>query len=95
MKNTKVTVTVKFEMEYDGKVTEDDIDINDIISDADTIKPAVDEAISNNPDPVADYLNGKDTAIRFLIGQVMRITRGKANPRLATQLLEEKLRSMR
>ena len=38
MKNTKVTVTVKFEMEYDGKVTEDDIDINDIISDADTIK---------------------------------------------------------
>ena len=38
MKNTKVTVTVKFEMEYDGKVTEDDIDINDIIRDTDTIK---------------------------------------------------------
>jgi len=38
MKNTKVTVTVKFEMEYDGKVTEDDIDINDIIRDADAIK---------------------------------------------------------
>ena len=38
MKNTKVTVTVKFEMEYDGKVTEEDIDINDLIRDADTIK---------------------------------------------------------
>jgi len=38
MKNTKVTVTVKFEMEYDGKVTEDDIDINDIIQDVDAIK---------------------------------------------------------
>ena len=38
MKNTKVTVTVKFEMEYDGEVTEDDIDINDIISDTDAIK---------------------------------------------------------
>ena len=36
--HTKVTVTVKFEMEYDGKVTEDDIDINDIIGDLDTIK---------------------------------------------------------
>ena len=38
MKNTKVTVTVKFEMEYDGKVTENEIDINDIIRDTDAIK---------------------------------------------------------
>ena len=38
MKNTKVTVTVKFEMEYDGEVTEDDIDINDVISDPAAIK---------------------------------------------------------
>jgi len=37
MKNTKVTVTVTYEMEYDGEVTVDDIDINDIIR-ADTIK---------------------------------------------------------
>ena len=36
--NTKVTVTVRFEMEYDGTVTEDDIDINDIIRDKDAIK---------------------------------------------------------
>ena len=38
MKNTKVTVTVKFELEYDGEVTEEDIDIHDIISDIDAIK---------------------------------------------------------
>ena len=38
MKNTKVTVTVTYEMEYDGKVTQDDIDINDVIRDTDTIK---------------------------------------------------------
>ena len=38
MKNTRVTVTVSFEVEYDGKVTEDDIDINDIIRDEDAIK---------------------------------------------------------
>ena len=38
MKDTKVTVTVTYEMNYDGKVTEDDIDINDIIRDTDTIK---------------------------------------------------------
>jgi|TARA_R110000824_G_scaffold41987_3_gene124282 hypothetical protein len=38
MKNTKVTVTVSYEIEYDGKVTEDDVDINDIIRDTDAIK---------------------------------------------------------
>jgi len=38
LKNTKVTVTVSFEVEYDGKVTEDDIDITDIIRDEDAIK---------------------------------------------------------
>jgi len=38
LKNTRVTVTVSFEVEYDGKVTEDDIDINDIIRDEDAIK---------------------------------------------------------
>ena len=35
---TRVTVTVKYEMDYDGKVSEDDIDINDVIRDTDTIK---------------------------------------------------------
>jgi hypothetical protein len=38
LKNTKVTVTVSYEVEYDGKVSEDDIDINDIIRDEDAIK---------------------------------------------------------
>jgi len=35
---TKITVTVKYEVDYDGKVSEDEIDINDIIRDIDTIK---------------------------------------------------------
>jgi len=38
MKNTRITVTVTYEMEYDGKVTESEIDINDLIRDTDTIK---------------------------------------------------------
>ena len=38
MKNTKVTVTVTYETEYDGKITESEIDINDLIRDTDTIK---------------------------------------------------------
>ena len=38
MTATRVTVTVKYEMEYDGKVNEDEIDINDVINDTDAIK---------------------------------------------------------
>ena len=65
------------------------------IGDADTIGLAIEEAVESNPQPVADYLEGKETALRYLVGQVMKITRGKANPQVATQLLEEKLDEMR
>ena len=56
---------------------------------------AISEAIAGNPGPVAEYLSGKEQAIRFLVGQIMKITRGKANPKLANELLKEKLESLR
>ena len=65
------------------------------ISDADSIHPAVEEAVASNPKPVEGYLSGKESAMRFLVGQVMKITRGKANPRIVPELLREKLESMR
>lgn len=65
------------------------------ISDADALGAAVAEALAANPKPVAEYLDGKEQAIRFLVGQVMKITRGKANPQLAMQLLKSELDGMR
>ena len=65
------------------------------ISDADSITPAIEEAIDKNPGPVEEYLGGKDAVIKFLVGQVMKITRGQANPQLVTTLLEDKLKTMR
>ena len=65
------------------------------ISDTDVVQAAVDQAVSDNPQPVADYLGGKETALRFLVGQVMKATRGKANPQMASELLSDKLESMR
>jgi len=65
------------------------------ITDADAVQKAVAEAVESNPDPVADYLNGKETAMRFLVGQVMKITRGKANPQMAAELLKQELDSLR
>ena len=65
------------------------------ISDHGAINEAIDQAISGNPGPVAEYLGGKEQAIRFLVGQVMKITRGNANPQLANELLKERLESLR
>ena len=61
------------------------------ISDTGAIEAAVAEAIAANPKAVADYLDGKDNAARFLMGQVMRITKGQAQPELALRLVQEGL----
>jgi aspartyl-tRNA(Asn)/glutamyl-tRNA(Gln) amidotransferase subunit B len=65
------------------------------ISDTDVVQSAVQEAIAANPDPVQDYLAGKQQAMGFLVGQVMKATRGKANPRMASQMVREQLEAMR
>ena len=57
------------------------------IDDASIVESAVAQALEANPEAVADYLKGKETAARFLVGQVMKITQGKANPELANQLV--------
>ena len=65
------------------------------ISDSGEIEAAVAEAIAANPRAVADYLSGKETAARFLMGQVMRITKGQAQPELALQLVQAGLEAQR
>ena len=65
------------------------------ISDASAVEAAVAEAIGANPKAVEDYRNGKDTAARFLVGQVMKITKGQAKPNLVNQLVEEGLKALK
>ncbi|WP_423792716.1 Asp-tRNA(Asn)/Glu-tRNA(Gln) amidotransferase subunit GatB [Methanocaldococcus indicus] len=62
-----------------------------VIEDESYLIKAVEEAIKNNPSAVEDYLSGKKEALNFLMGQVMRITKGRAEPRKVIQLLKEKL----
>lgn len=62
------------------------------VSDTGAIEGFVDEALAANPKSVEDYKSGKTAAVKFLVGQVMRLSRGKANPQLAEQLLLEKLK---
>ena len=61
------------------------------ISDADQLGSIAQQVISDNPDAATQFKNGKETTIKFLVGQVMRATRGKANPQLAEQVLREQL----
>ncbi len=61
-------------------------------SDVEEIGRAVDEVIAKNPKAVEDYRRGKIEVIKFLTGQVMALARGKANPQVVGQLLEQKLK---
>jgi len=61
------------------------------ISGEDEIAAVVEKVIAANPKPVADFKAGKQEAIKFLVGQAMRETRGRANPAVLTELLKAKL----
>jgi aspartyl-tRNA(Asn)/glutamyl-tRNA(Gln) amidotransferase subunit B len=61
------------------------------ISDDDAIASVIQEVVSEHADAVESYRKGKETALKFLVGQVMRKTKGRANPQLATELLTKKI----
>jgi aspartyl-tRNA(Asn)/glutamyl-tRNA(Gln) amidotransferase subunit B len=63
------------------------------ISDESEIEAFVQQVIDENPGEVEAYRNGKTKVLGFLVGQVMRISRGKANPQLVNTLLRKKLDS--
>jgi aspartyl-tRNA(Asn)/glutamyl-tRNA(Gln) amidotransferase subunit B len=61
------------------------------ISDEGELVAVIEQVIAANPQSVEDYQGGKAQAFGFLVGQVMKETRGKANPQLVNKLLKEKL----
>jgi aspartyl-tRNA(Asn)/glutamyl-tRNA(Gln) amidotransferase subunit B len=63
------------------------------VSDTGAIEKFCDQAIAANPRPVADYQAGKFAALNALKGQVMKLSRGKANPALVGEILERKLKN--
>jgi aspartyl-tRNA(Asn)/glutamyl-tRNA(Gln) amidotransferase subunit B len=61
------------------------------ISDTAALEKIVDEVISANPKQVEQYKSGKTTVIGFFVGQVMKASRGQANPGVVNELLKSKL----
>ena len=64
-----------------------------MISDSSSILPIIDELITEHPDEVQALRNGKTKLLGFFVGQLMKRTKGKADPKLANKLLAEKLNS--
>ena len=62
------------------------------ISDENTIKKVVKEVLDNNPQSIADFKAGKDKALGFLVGQAMKETKGKANPKMLNEMFLEELK---
>jgi aspartyl-tRNA(Asn)/glutamyl-tRNA(Gln) amidotransferase subunit B len=62
-------------------------------SDADALIGLVRDAIAQSPDAVEQVRKGRNNAFGFLVGHVMKASKGKANPKLVTELLKDELRS--
>jgi aspartyl-tRNA(Asn)/glutamyl-tRNA(Gln) amidotransferase subunit B len=61
------------------------------ITDEDALKKAIEEVMTANPEQVEGYRNGKEKLFGFFVGQVMKATKGKANPALVNELLKKML----
>ena len=61
------------------------------VSDEGEIEKIVDEVLANNQQSIDDYRAGKEKALAYLIGQVMKATKGKASPPIVNRLLKQKL----
>ncbi|MCK4503103.1 MAG: Asp-tRNA(Asn)/Glu-tRNA(Gln) amidotransferase subunit GatB [Desulfuromonadales bacterium] len=89
----KIAKTVFAEVWQSGKTADEVIEAKGLkqVTDTGAIEAIVDEIIAANPDPVAEYRAGKEKLMGFFVGQVMKASKGKANPGMANQLLKKKL----
>jgi len=92
--STKIAQDVFVEMFATGEAPASIVEKKGLaqVSDAGAIERFCDEVIAANPGPAADYKAGKAAALNFLKGQVMKLSKGKANPALAGTILERKLK---
>ena len=65
------------------------------ISDVDSISSTINRVIEENPAALADFHAGKKSVVKYMLGQVMKITKGTVNPQIANDLLEESLEKLR
>ncbi|MBI5815449.1 MAG: Asp-tRNA(Asn)/Glu-tRNA(Gln) amidotransferase subunit GatB [Nitrospinae bacterium] len=89
----KIAKTVMEQMEKSGESPKAIVEKHGLVQITDTsaIEEAVSQVIAANPSQVAEYKGGKTKVIGFFVGQVMRATKGKANPDMVNKILVDKL----
>ncbi|MCL0068959.1 Asp-tRNA(Asn)/Glu-tRNA(Gln) amidotransferase subunit GatB [Thermodesulfovibrionales bacterium] len=89
----KIAKTVFDEMAETGEAPEEIVKKKGLIQVADIsdIEDVVSRVLDNNPEEVSDYKNGKVKLFGFFVGQIMKETRGKANPKIVNEILREML----
>lgn len=89
----KIAKTVFDEIAETGKEPQKIIEEKGLVqvSDKTAIKQAVSEILEKNPSQVQDYKNGKTKILGFFVGQIMKKTKGKANPAVVNEVLQEEL----
>jgi len=81
---------IMFDEGGDPSIIMEDHDLEQV-SDEGEVEAIVNQIIADNAPVVEDYKNGKEKALMFLVGQVMKETKGKINPEIATELLKNTL----
>ncbi len=91
--NSRVAKDILFEAVFEGHDPEVIAEDRGLLQKNDTsaLKEVVAEVVSQNQSVVAEYKSGKDSALQFLIGQGMKITKGSANPSLLKELILEEI----
>ena len=89
---TREALDEAFAAAVQGPIDAEDYLARTALDDEDALAPVIDAVIAVHPEQVATYRGGKEGVLGFLVGQVMRETQGKADPKVVNQLLREKLR---
>jgi aspartyl-tRNA(Asn)/glutamyl-tRNA(Gln) amidotransferase subunit B len=89
---TREALDEAFEAAATGAIKAEDFLSRVAVADEDALAPVIDAVIAANPEQAETYRGGKEGVLGFFVGQVMRETQGKADPKVVSQLLREKLR---
>lgn len=94
--NAATAKTVLEQMFTTGRTAEEIIQKSGVsqISDTGELEKIAAEVIQSNVQPVADYKAGKEAALKFLVGQIMKASKGRANPQVVNEVLKKKLAEM-
>jgi aspartyl-tRNA(Asn)/glutamyl-tRNA(Gln) amidotransferase subunit B len=95
--STKIAKDVFEEMLRSGQTPDSIIEKKGLrqVSDQSEIDKVVQEVLESNPNEVQKFIGGKDKVFGFFVGEVMKKTQGKANPKVLNQLLREKLEKLK